>query len=386
MADWDGNEREEARRRARERLAARQQRNVADEGRRAPRAPHQDQSSRRNRADDGEQDYSDDQGSRRNRDSYDERGRDEGIVSRMLGAVGSFVDRVGLMRIALVAGIVVLLIIVAVVIGSCTKGCSADDPNAADPGQEQTEPVEVNIPDGIEAGLKARLETAAAGNADIAWIANHADQYTADGEAVQVKLLDLAIDEPEAVGFVRDYLDRYPSDTAEAYTDEVTQGTVPHLYQWDKRWGYTTYSSTAFALTGCCPTALSMVYMGLTGNNDISPYDMGVRAQEGGYMTEYEGTDASFLTEAAPDLGLSCTDIGVDADAVRSALDAGQVVICDVGPGDFTSSGHYFVITGINEDGTVTINDPYSAVRSAQTWDVDTIVGQTIAFYAYGLA
>lgn len=199
---------------------------------------------------------------------------------------------------------------------------------------------------------------------------------------MQYKLLKLAATEPEAVPFVRGFPDAYPADAAEA-TGDPAAGEVPRFYQWDPRWGATVYSSTAFAVTGCCPTSLSMVYQGLTGKGDLSPYDMGVRARDGGYMAEFDGTDSSFLVNEAASLGLSCTSIDADADALRAALEGGAAVICNVGPGDFTDNGHFFVITGVDGDGNLIINDPYSAERSNQAWDVEKVLGQTKALFAY---
>ena len=233
--------------------------------------------------------------------------------------------------------------------------------------------------------LAAQLVQAASASDDAAWIAAHPDAYAVDGEAVQRKLLKLAAVEPEAVAFVRTFPDAYPAESALG-TDDPASGEVPRLYQWDQRWGSTVYSSTTFALTGCCPTSLSMVYQGLTGKGDLSPYDMGKRASDGGFETAFDGTDSSFLVSEAASLGLSCEALSVDAGSVRAALEGGAVLVCNVGPGDFTDNGHFFVVTGIDGDGNLRINDPYSAERSNRAWDVDTVLGQTKALWAYRLA
>ena len=233
--------------------------------------------------------------------------------------------------------------------------------------------------------LAAQLVQAASASDDAAWIAAHPDAYAMDGDAVQYKLLKLAAVEPEAVPFVRTFPDAYPAESALG-TDDPASGEVPRLYQWDQRWGSTVYSSTTFALTGCCPTSLSMVYQGLTGKGDLSPYDMGKRASDGGFETAFDGTDSSFLVSEAASLGLSCEALSVDAGSVRAALEGGAVLVCNVGPGDFTDNGHFFVVTGIDGDGNLRINDPYSAERSNRAWDVDTVLGQTKALWAYRLA
>lgn len=229
-----------------------------------------------------------------------------------------------------------------------------------------------------------QLITQAKTNNDAHWIASHPDEYLEDGTIVRYKMLRLAAKEPEAIPFVRDWPTKYCADEpdyTEDHADETSNG-VPRLYQWDKRWGYTEYSSTTFALTGCAPTAMAMVYQARTGDTSKSPYDMGVYAMQNGYATQFDGTDGSLFTYGAAGLGLTGTIIGNDGASLTSALANGQLVVVNVGPGDFTDSGHYFVATGLASDGSVMINDPFSAVRSEQTWDANTIASQTKIMYA----
>ena len=238
----------------------------------------------------------------------------------------------------------------------------------------------------LEATYAEQLMNAAHTDADAAWIVSHIDQYAVDGSIVQYKLLKLAAVEPQARSFVRNWPEQYPSDQAESCSSNEDDRAVPRLYQWDARWGYTLYCNTTFALTGCCPTSLAMVYQGLTGASDKSPYDMGVLANERGYMDSYNGTDTAFLTNCASELGLQCITISVSADSITSTLAAGQVIICNVGPGDFTTGGHFIVLAGLDSNGNVVVNDPFSAERSAESWSAETIASQTKALFAYSLA
>lgn len=256
---------------------------------------------------------------------------------------------------------------------------------AARPEVDQTEIDESHLTSILDNQFAEMLLEQAKTNNDAHWIAAHPDEYLEDGTIVRYKMLRLAAKEPQAIPFVRDWPDKYCADEpdySEAHTDESSNG-VPRLYQWDKRWGYTEYSSTTFALTGCAPTSLAMVYQAITGDTSKSPYDMGVYAANNGYATEYDGTDGSLFSSGASGLGLSCHELGIDASALTQALADGQIVVVNVGPGDFTDSGHYFVATGLADDGTVMINDPFSAERSATTWDATTIAGQTRAMYAF---
>ena len=255
----------------------------------------------------------------------------------------------------------------------------------ARPEIDQTEIDEGYITDILGDEYASMLLEQAQSNNDAHWIASHPDEYLEDGTIVRYKMLRLAAKEPQAVPFVRDWPEKYCTyepNYDDDHTDESSNG-VPRLYQWDKRWGYTEYSSTTFALTGCAPTTLAMVYQARTGDTSKSPYDMGVYAVENGYATDYNGTDGSLFSFGAAGLGLTCTELEVDSWALSLALSNGQLVVVNVGPGDFTDSGHYFVATGLAPDGSVMINDPFSAERSAQTWDIDTIIGQTKALYAF---
>lgn len=239
---------------------------------------------------------------------------------------------------------------------------------------------------GLSSSEAKKAATRAQDDKRIAQIAANADAYAREGKDVQTKLISLAIDDPEAVGFVLDWPEKYPAKDGEAYTDDVDKGTVPQLYQWDERWGYTTYSGTTFARTGCAPTALSMVYMGLTGKTDKTPYDMGQLAHADGYESPHNGTVGDFFTDDASKLGLSCQRLDIDAAALQSWLRQGGVVICNVGAGDFTDGGHFIVITGMDKKGKLTIRDPYSSVRSAKHWNTNRILGQTIALYGFTAA
>lgn len=313
------------------------------------------------------------------------------IGHAIASGISSLISRLGPKGSVIALGVLALALCIVVGV-FVVRGCTSQESVApSNQNQEQAQDPLASIDQAALASLLGddvtkNLVQAASTNADTAWIASHPEAYAKDGEAVQGKLLKLASVEPKAIPFVRGFPDAYPALAPSGSSDEVPPGEIPYLYQWDSRWGHTEYSSTAFALTGCCPTSMAMVYQGLTGKNDLSPYDMGLKAREGGYMAAYDGTDSSYLTESVGEIGLTCETLGVDADSLRSALSDGALVICNVGPGDFTEGGHFFVITGRTDEGTLTIHDPYSAERSNRTWDEAVVLGQTMALYAYHLA
>ena len=125
-----------------------------------------------------------------------------------------------------------------------------------------------------------------------------------------------------------------------------------------------------------------MVYVALTGKTDYDPEAMAAFSESGGYVEE--GMTAwRFMRDGAAQLGLASRELSPDAGQVLDALRSGQPVICSVGPGDFTTTGHFIVLAGVAEDGRVVVHDPNSPVHSAQTWDVDQIIGQARNFWAF---
>ena len=60
---------------------------------------------------------------------------------------------------------------------------------------------------------------------------------------------------------------------------------------------------------------------------------------------------------------------------ITAALEDGKPVILALGPGDFTTTGHYVVLTGV-EQGLFHLNDPNSAVRSKMLWSYEQLEKQ----------
>ena len=58
-----------------------------------------------------------------------------------------------------------------------------------------------------------------------------------------------------------------------------------------------------------------------------------------------------------------------------NALEAGNPVILAMGKGDFTSTGHYIVLTGVTEEG-FRVNDPNSLENSKQLWSYEQLESQ----------
>lgn len=187
----------------------------------------------------------------------------------------------------------------------------------------------------------------------------------------------------EALDFVLAYpslMDTVPPDTVE----EAQKGTFPALLQWDARWGAASYAGSILALSGCGPTALSVAVCGLTGSGKWTPAAIAEWAQGWGYATE-SGTSWDLMRSGCEHFGVKAEELSLSETTVFRALEAGSPVICSVRPGDFTTTGHFIVLTG-TENGLVRLVDPNSPERSGKLWEWDRLMPQIKNLWAYTAA
>lgn len=188
---------------------------------------------------------------------------------------------------------------------------------------------------------------------------------------------------PEARTFVKDYKTEAGKEHTIDLSEEVSKSSIPAFLQWDERWGYETYGSDMLAITGCGPTCLSMVLCGLTKDAAWSPIKVAKFAEENGFYEAGNGSKWSLMSEGAEQLGLTSEELPLDEARIKNELREGNPIICTMGPGDFTTSGHYIVLRGITKEGQILINDPNSKKRSKQKWNLDEIVGQIKNLWVY---
>lgn len=176
---------------------------------------------------------------------------------------------------------------------------------------------------------------------------------------------------PEMIEFVKGYLTSDGSVTGGLSQEELST-KFPLLLQWDTRWGYASYGDNNIALSGCAPTCLSMVVVELTGNENATPNEIADFAMSNGYYMMGTGTMWSLMTEGCLTYGVQGQQQSLDKESIFSNLREGNPIICSVRPGDFTTGGHFIVLTGI-EDGKIKVNDPNCRARSNQLWDYEVL-------------
>ena len=185
-------------------------------------------------------------------------------------------------------------------------------------------------------------------------------------------LIELLDRNPETEDFVLNYPLRQET---EIDLSGYSRDTVPLFLQWDPMWGYEQYGSGCIGQTGCGPTCLAMAGYYLTGDDRFNPKAMADFAAENGYYASGYGSSWTLISEGAGKLGLTVKELPLVKGKMVDAVEAGHPVILALGKGDFTSSGHYIVLTGW-VDGAFTVNDPNSRVRSGKQWTYEELEGQ----------
>lgn len=206
-------------------------------------------------------------------------------------------------------------------------------------------------------------------------ISKYADSHGFDVSDYPDKLFELYEKNPEARQFVLEYPEKKDISHDIDLSEYSNCTSVPLLLQWDERWGYSEYSGTLFGLSGCGPTCLSMAAIYLLGDTSMNPLWMSGFAKDHGYSVDGSGSAWTLISEGGKELGMQVNELSLSEEIMAEKLNQGSIIICIMGPGDFTDTGHFIVLTGYSEEG-FSINDPNSPSNSSKLWSYDELYTQ----------
>lgn len=249
-------------------------------------------------------------------------------------------------------------------------------------GQEQTDYVSSIVSVEVEKPIERtkeevleRLNELGQNNSVIQEIYDNHSQYPQE-------LLSALANNPEMAVFAADY-PGHNGRKSGALTSAEKRQEHPLFLQWDPRWGYQPYGSgSCIGLAGCGPTCLSMALFYLTGDDKLTPDEIAEYSMENGYYVEGTGTAWALMEDVPKLYGIGVTKLSAEESSIRAVLDNGGVVICSMGRGDFTTSGHYILIYGYDREGLL-INDPNCVARSSRHWSFDDLKYQMKNIWAY---
>lgn len=256
-------------------------------------------------------------------------------------------------------GIAALLAVCILV--SCLTGCGEEAPVQTEPTETQTQPT---TPPVVDTRNWAERTVAA-----------FADYSNISYSAYPQSMIELLYANPETRSFVLEYPFEHNKTHIVDLSEYAESETVPLFMQWDKRWGYIPYGADVAGITACGPVCLSMVAYYLTGDETMSPDKMIQFAIDEGYCVPGNGSAWTLISKGAVKLGLNVKELPLVEARIRKQLEEGNPVICIMGPGLFTTTGHFIVLTGY-EDGKFRVNDPNSMERSSKLWAFDQFSDQ----------
>lgn len=139
--------------------------------------------------------------------------------------------------------------------------------------------------------------------------------------------------------------------------------------QYDKRWKSKPYTITGsskqtIGSSGCGPTSMADI-MATWIDKAITPVEMCAYAIKHGFRTKNSGTAWDFFKSIAKAYGFTGFVQTKSMATCRNAIKAGAFVVASMGPGYWTSGGHYICLWR-TDDTYMYANDPASSSRKKQ--------------------
>ena len=158
----------------------------------------------------------------------------------------------------------------------------------------------------------------------------------------------------------------------------LTGGSVNVVYfcQSDEEWAGQLYGTDPIGPYGCGPTAMAMAVASMT-DTETDPALMAAWAADHGYWARRSGSYHSIVLGTARAFGLEAEAFtSRDPMDLCRALRDGGVLVALMGPGHFTTGGHFILLRGTTLSGDILVADPNSLERSLQTWDPQLILDE----------
>ena len=113
-------------------------------------------------------------------------------------------------------------------------------------------------------------------------VQSYADRHNIYMSEYPDEMIQLLASNKETKKFVLEYPEKKDLAPEINLDKEAGGSSVPKLLQWDQRWGYREYGDGIIGINGCGPVCLSMVYIYLTGDAGMNPYQMAQYSQNNG--------------------------------------------------------------------------------------------------------
>ncbi len=139
---------------------------------------------------------------------------------------------------------------------------------------------------------------------------------------------------------------------------------VVYYNQYD--YGNASYGDDTISNSGCGPTSAAMILSTFL-DEEVTPQMACDFSAVNGHLV-VGGTEDAFFDDIFNEYGVSYTKEEQTEENIISSLEDGNLIIAHVGPSEFTKSGHFIVLSGLDENGNVIVADPASRRRTEVTW------------------
>ena len=161
------------------------------------------------------------------------------------------------------------------------------------------------------------------------------------------------------------------NDKSETGGSETVKGNgqvleIHYYCQGASPWATMKYSSSTIGESGCGPTSCAIVASTFFGDSGNSPKNVADWAAGLGMYVSGAGSKHEIVPKFAQKMGMTCKGAN-SPDEIITALNAGSLVIVKLdscGP-YYTGGGHFCVVSGYTEKGTVIVSDCGKSGRSA---------------------
>ena len=209
-------------------------------------------------------------------------------------------------------------------------------------------------------------------------------------ELTTPKLIQLEYDEPPESSSPENWGPVIPPALTELLERDgrqiLTGGNVDivYFYQASEEWAGQPYGSDTIGPYGCGPTVMAMVVASMT-DTDTDPAAMAAWAVQNGHWARRSGSYDSIVPGAAQAFGLEVESLPTqDPEDLRTALRDGKLLVAHIGPGHFTTGGHFILIHGATLTGDLLVADPNSPERSLMIWDPQIILDELSSARSHG--
>ena len=167
--------------------------------------------------------------------------------------------------------------------------------------------------------------------------------------------------------------------------------------QWDARWKNVDYSApgevTTIGKAGCGPTCMAMVIASIR-DKTVTPVETCQWSKARGYKAANQGTYYSYFGPQGKAYGIEVAQLNTvsgyhnpsatcHAQALKELARGNWVIAC-MGPGRWTSAGHFVLVHGA-VDGHVYINDPNSTKPQLEKAAIASFINEVKYYFVVDL-